>query len=305
VKNIARLVLFFSLCFAILFLFVVMMRYLRIRIDAVRLFSSELVRITEVLFAAVQWALPAAVYSSLLVSLSYSVRRHISTFLSIIILTALAGAFSVGISMGADRLAHISSPLKYPKVLGLPGLILTQGDNRIISLRGPAEPGSPRVVSLPAEPLIYQEAPIGPDNTILSLPPVPFRSSADWSLQSLVIDLSLTGQQFALRLGEGLKSFLIYGLSLIFLLVSLRFILTMTNWPLANLFLGALAFRGILSLEIFLSGEDVQAILTSFLGDRVPAFYITPLIFSALAVLICLYTSLNWLTVNIQKANDG
>jgi hypothetical protein len=305
VKNIVRLVLFFSLCFAAVFLSAVLIRYLHIRIDAVRFLSSGPEDTLTELRSAVQWALPVTVYFGLLFSLSYSVRRSIPFILSMIILVTLMGALSTGISLGTGGLARVSFPQKSPKVLGYPGLILTQGDNRIILLRGPAELGGSRVVSLPGQPLIYQEIPTGPNNTILSLPPVPFKASMDEVLQSLIIDFSLTGREFARRLSNGLDSFLIYAISLIFLLVSLRFILNLSRWPLANLFLGALAFRGILSLETFLNSEQAHDFLASFLGDRVSPSYITPLAFCILAVLICLYTGLNWLTLNIQKANDG
>ncbi|GHT69608.1 hypothetical protein FACS1894110_19400 [Spirochaetia bacterium] len=257
------------------------------------------------LFTAIQWALPVAVYFSLLLGLSYSVRRHVSAILSIIILVVLAGAFSVGISLGTGGLARVSFQQRTPKKLGSPGLILSQADNVMVLLRDPAEVSGSRVVSLPGQPLIYQETPLGPNNTIITLPPVPFRASMDWSLQSLTIDFSLTGREFERRFSGGMESFLFYAIPLIFLLACLRFVLNFSNWPLANLFLGALAFRGILALETFLNADDIQKFLANFLGDLVPASCITPLAFCVLAVLICLYTSLNWLTMNLQRANDG
>ncbi|GHV61876.1 hypothetical protein AGMMS49587_07160 [Spirochaetia bacterium] len=260
-------------------------------------------QIMQELFTAAQWALPLTVYASLLLSLSYSVRRRIPFILSIIILVVLAGAFSTGVFMGIDGLAHISSPSKSPKTLGSPGLILTQGDNRMILLREPAELEGSRVVSLPGQALIYQEVPLGPNNTILPLPPVPFRFSMSRLLQSLTTDFSLTGREFERRFNAGPDSFLIYGVSLIFLLVSLRFILNFSNWPLANLFLGALAFRGILTLETFLDTADTQELLFSFLGDRVSAPFITPLVLCILAILICLYSGLNWLVG--RRVGDG
>ncbi|GHV40279.1 hypothetical protein AGMMS49546_13860 [Spirochaetia bacterium] len=293
--------LFFSLCFAALFLTAVLVRYLHIRIDAVRFLPPQPERTLEELLNAVRWALPVTVYFTLLLSLSYSSRRHISVILSIIFLVILASAFSAGISLGTGSLARIPSPPRDPKILGYPGLILTQADNVIVLLRDPTEQGGSRVVSIPDRPLIYQQTPIGPNNTILSLPPAPFRASMAWFLQSLTIDLSLTGRQFALRFSQGIVSFLIYGASLIFLLASLRFILDLSNWPLANLFLGALAYRGILALETFLNMEEVQEFLASFLGSRVPSPFITPLGFCALAFLICLYTGLNWLA---RRRND-
>jgi hypothetical protein len=305
VKNIARLLLSFSLCFTALFLSAVLVRYLHIRIEALRFLTPVTGQALPELLSAVQWALPVTIYTSLLLGLSYSIRQHIPFILAMIILVILTGAFSAGICLGTGGLANVSFLPKNPKLLGRPGLLLTQGDNRYILLGEPADLEGPRVVSLPAQPLIYQESPAGPDNTVIPLPPAPFRTAIDWILQSLTIDFSLAGRELARRFKSGLESFLIYGLSLIFLLVSLRFILNLSNWPLANLFLGALAFRGILSLETFLNGEQAQAFLISFLADRIPTPYITPLIFCALAALVCLYSSLNWLTLNIQKANDG
>ncbi|GHU79578.1 hypothetical protein FACS189462_5290 [Spirochaetia bacterium] len=304
-KNIARLLRSFSLCFTALFLSAVLIRYLHIRIEALRFLTPMTGQALPELLSAVQWALPVTIYTSLLLGLSYSIRRRIPFILTMIILVLLTGAFSAGICLGTDGLTNVSFLPKNPKLQSKPGLILTQGDNRYILLGDAAETEGPRVVSLPGQPLIYQESPAGPDNTVIPLPPAPFRTTMDWILQSLTIDFSLTGRELARRFKDGLEPFLIYGLSLVFLLVNLRFILNLSNWPLANLFLGALAFRGILSLETFLNSEQAQTFLIAFLADRVPTPYITPLIFCTLAVLVCLYAGLNWLTLNIQKANDG
>jgi hypothetical protein len=123
--------------------------------------------------------------------------------------------------------------------------------------------------------------------------------------KALSLVQSLIGLIGGIRVSQGMKSFLIYEGALIFLLTSLRFVLDLSNWPLANLFLGALAFRGILTLEKFLNGGDVQKLLSSFLGDRIPVSYITPMVFCVFAALICLYTGLNWLTRKIRRAGDG
>jgi hypothetical protein len=179
--------------------------------------------------------------------------------------------------------------------LGGSGLLLTQGDTTIVLLRGPAESRGPRVVSMPGRPLIYQEQPLGPNNTVLSLPPVPFRDEAPWFLRSLAIDFSLTGRQFEARLGDGLVSFLMYAGALVFLLVSLGFILKLSNWPLANLFLGCLAFRGVLAAETFLNSPEIQDLFAAFLGNRIPLAYTVPLIFCAFGVLVNLYTFLVFL----------
>jgi hypothetical protein len=149
------------------------------------------------------------------------------------------------------------------------------------------------VVSLADRPLAYQEVPLGPNNTVLELPPAAFRDETTPFLNSLVVDFSLSARQFEERRNAGFIPFLIYSFSLIFLLASLRFVLEMSRWPLANLFLGAVVFRGILSLETFLNAREIQAFFESFLGNRLEVSLITPAIFGALSLVILFYTALN------------
>jgi hypothetical protein len=75
----------------------------------------------------------------------------------------------------------------------------------------------------------------------------------------------------------------------------MRFLFGLSSWPLANLFLGAIAFRGVLSLEIFLITPETEAIIRSFLSNRVQDFLIPPLVFLGLSALILLYTFLAFL----------
>jgi hypothetical protein len=303
-KNIARLILFFSLVCAILFLSSAALRYLHIWIDEVRMLPSRPRMALPDFIAAARWALSLTLYFSLLLGLSYAARlntgflsrsRKFPAPLAMICLFVLSLAFSGGVSLGLERLGTLIPSWDTPRPLGGPGLLLTQGDTAIVLLRGPAEERGPRVAAIPDRPLIYQEQPLGPNNTILSLPPVPFRDESPWFLRSLAIDFSLTGRQFEARLREGLVPFLIYAGALIFLLVSLGFIMKLSNWPLANLFLGCLAFRGILAGEIFLNSPEIQDLFASFLENRLPLSYAVPLIFCVFGVLINLYTFLVFL----------
>jgi hypothetical protein len=295
VKKVARLVLFFSLCFAVLFILAALIRYLSIRIDMVRLLPvRQEIYLPEIITAA-RWALPFSIYFSLLFGLSYTARLEISAPLSILCLVILAGGFGTALSLGLERAGFIPPAGDAVKPLGGPGLILTQADTVVVLLGGPAEPRGPRTVSIPGRPLIYQENPQGPNNTILALPPVPFRTAVPWFLQSAAIDFTLTGGQFEARFREGLIPFLTYALSLIFLLSSFRFIMNLSIWPLANLFTGALIFRGILALETFINSPEMGDPLASFLGNRISPENMGPLAFCSFAVLICLYTALVYL----------
>jgi hypothetical protein len=294
-KNFARLVIFFSLSFAGLFFLTTLVRYLQIRIEAVRGFPPGTDWPLEELFFAIRWALPATIYTSLLFGLSYSVRQRIFAPLSVLCLAVLATALSFAAFTASDHLARLPGPVNPVKSLGRPGLILRQGDNAMVLLGDPAEIRSPRVVSIPGTPLIFQRTPPGSDDSLLKLPSLPFRTGTAWFLQSLITDFTLAGRQFATRFSESPLFFLIYTAALVFLLSSLRFILGLSNWPLAGLFLGALVFRGILILETFLNSPEIHAFLAGFIGGLIPPSLISPLVFCFLGFLVCLYSGLSFL----------
>jgi hypothetical protein len=304
-KNLARLILFFSLSFAILLLFSAGLRFFQIRIDGVRLLPVQPRMMLTDFVTAARWALPLGIYASLLAGLSYAARlnagllggrrRPLAAPLAMLCLFVLALAFGGGVSLGLERLGNMVPARDTARPLGEPGMLLTRGAASIVLLRAPDEDRGPRVVAIPGRPLLYQEQPLGPDNRILSLPPVPFRADGPWFLRSIALDFSLSGRQLEARLGEGLLSFFSYAGALVFLLVSLGFILKFSNWPLANLFLGCLCFRGVLAAETFLNSPDMGELLDSFLGNRFPLTYTTPLIFCFFGLLVNLYSFLVYL----------
>ncbi|MDR2748040.1 MAG: hypothetical protein LBB77_11420 [Treponema sp.] len=297
-KNVARLALFFTISFAAIFIFAAFVRFLHIRIDIIRSMPPRNEYLGGELLGAFRWALPAALYFSLLFSLSYTVRRRIFAPAAMLCLFILGSAVCFGITIGAESFSRLAEYLAPSKSLGNPGLILTQADNAIVLIRNPEDVWGPRVVSIPGRPLLYQELPRGPDNKPISLPPVPFRTDTVWVLQSFIIDFSLVSGELVKRLsppGGDRVSFAVYICTLVFLLVSLRFALGLSNWPLANLFLGALVFRGILSMEVFLGTPEIGEILDNLLGDLIPSPYTAPLVFVFLGLMICLYTFLSFL----------
>jgi hypothetical protein len=294
-KKFARLVIFFSLSFAGLFFLTTIVRYLQMRIEVLRGFPPGPDRPLEELFFAIRWALPATIYTSLLFGLSYSVRQRIFAPLSVLCLAILTTALSFAAFTASDNLARLPGLVNPVKNLGGPGLILRQGDNAMVLLGDPVAMRDPRVVSIPGSPLIFQKTPPGSNRSVLNLPSLPFRTDTAWFLQSLIIDFTLVGRQFGVRFAEDPLFFLIYTAALVFLLSSLRFILGLGNWPLANLFLGALVFRGVLTLETFLNSGEVHAFLTDFIGGLVPPSLISPLVFCFLGFLVCLYSGLSFL----------
>jgi hypothetical protein len=302
VKNLAKLALFFSLTFAIILLVSTFLRFLGLRVDWARTLPQRPQAVLTAIIAAAHWALPLTLYGSILLSLSYAVRGRYSALMTVACVFILSICFGFGISSALDHWASVPPAQDSSVPLGESGLVLsntlTKNETAIVLLKGPAEPLGPRVAAVPDRPLLFQEE--TDFDAEFDLPPVPFGDDTPWFLKSLSIDLRLSGEQLQRRFGEGAFSFLIYTGALVCFLGSLGFILRFSVWPLANIFLGALAFRGILSLETFFNSPEMQEVFGSFLRNRISPVLTVPLIFLFFGLLVHTYSVL----VYIAKRRD-
>jgi hypothetical protein len=208
--------------------------------------------------------------------------------------------FAYGIGELIDSWGNVPPAKIATKPLGGPGLMLTNdvrpSGTVLVLLEGSQKPGGKRVVATPGKPLLYQEKFAGKDLSLISLPPAPFTDDTPWFLKSLAIDIRLSAEIIRQHFNEGIIPFLIYAGALIFLLSSLMFILKFSAWPLLNLFLGCLAFRGILALEIIFNTPEMQDTFGSFLQNRLPVSWAVPLLFCGVGLIAHLYTFLVHLT---------
>ena len=303
-KSIARLTLFFSLTFFAFFLAAIVLNYIASLIELARIIPAG---VGSGEAAKAFWAaLPAALYLSILLTTSYSARKNIPIKFAIVAICSLACIFTAGFSLGINRIGAIEAIFKpVVEIEAEPGLILSQSRTRIVLLKESSDVLGPRLVSIPGQPFVYQELPVGPFNTILSLPALSFGNDTPWFVKSVAIDLSLSAREFKERLENNYLYFAAYAFSLILLLSSLRFIMELSVWPLANIFFGALVFRGILALESFLNADEITSLIGSFLGGRVPPVFITPLAFTALGILVILYTLLSSVARHERRDKDG
>jgi len=312
-KKLSKLALFFTFTFAALFLAAILVGLLSSWIEFARFIPTEASPVQDI--NALAWnVLPAALYLSVLLALSYSARRNIFAPLAMLCIVISASALFVGTSIGINRIGPVETAFRPLSALHSgPGLILSRSENIWVLLRESNEIAGPRVVSIPGQPLIYQEVPLGPGNTILSLPPLPLAEAAPWFIRHLAADLSLNAAELRRRLDYSLFSFGMYVFSLILFLSSLRFIFGQGRWPgrwpLANLFIGALLFRGIIALEPFLNAGEMNALIHSFLpGELLPALIppplITPAIFVALAVFFIFYSMLVYIASPKRSEDD-
>jgi len=291
-KNFAKLAIFFSILFIILFFIAIVLLFFASWIDFARVIPVE-TRAGEEVAEAAWKAIPAALYFSILLTLSFTARRRIPVFPALVSMIILAFVVSVGVSFGISRAGVLKSVFKPASpIRAEPGLIVSQGENSVILLRESGEISGPRLVSIPGKPLIYQEVPFGPNNSILPIPAISFEDDTPWFIKSIGIDFSLSARELKSRFVDNLLSFAFYAFSLILLLSSLRPVLELSQWPLANIFTGALVFRLILALETLLNTREINVLLASFLGKYVSSVFITPLLFCAGGTLIMLYTLL-------------
>jgi hypothetical protein len=299
VRKLVKLVLFYSLSFAILFLGVTGLRFLELRIEWIRALSQEREAVLVEIITAARWALSLSVYGGVLLGLSYAVRRGVFALTAIPCIALLTIGFTFGIGQLLEDWEHVPPAKILMRPLGKPGLILANNvrpaGTALILLEGSAKPDGSRVVATPGKPLLYQEKFPGKDMSLLSLPPAPFSDNCPWFLRSLAIDLKLNAENVRRQVNAGLLPFLVYAGTLVFLLCSLMFILRFSVWPLANLFLGCLAFRGVLALELFFKTPEMQDVFDSFLQNRLPLSWVVPLIFCAVGLLAFLYSFLVYL----------
>ena len=267
-----------------------------IRIEWVRALSRQTESPLTGLIAAAHWAKSLALYGSILVGLGLAAREKIFTPAAVLCMAILSIGFTVGISLALENWESVPAARTAVLPVGGPGLILSNSERpsstALVLLEGPARPEGARVVAVPGRPLQYQAPFAGRNPSLSGLPPAPFTDSTPWLLKSLAIDLRLSSENLRRLLGEGLMPFLVYAVPLILLLCSFSFILKFSAWPLANLFLGCLAFRGILALETFFNSPEMQDVFDSFLKEQWPLSLAVPLIFSGIAILAYLYSFL-------------
>jgi len=295
------LAIFFSLTFVIIFAVSAGVRFLELRVDWAKNLPPKPETSLTLFIAAANWALSLTLFSSIIVSLNYAIRRNYSAFMTIICVMSLSFILCFGITSALEHGKTVPPAQTMGIPLGAKGLILSNSLSRseasVILLSGSLEPLGPRVVAISGQPLIFQET----ASANFDLPPVPFVDETPWFLKSLSIDVRLNAETLLQKFREGFFSYFIYAGSLIFLLCSLGYAVKFSVWPLANLFIAALVFRGILMLETFFNTPEMQEITRSFLDNKLPVPLALPLLFFAFGVLVYLYS---FLVFAVKRRDD-
>ncbi len=294
VRGIARLIIFYTITFVVTLLFLSLLQLVEVWIDAARHIPALPLAVLSEILRILSSSIHFALYVSILLTLSYSVRRAIKAPVTILVLVIISAGLTIAAILGFQKIDtnHQNAAAHAPLTLGYPGLMLNQQDITMVLLEDPAKPDGSRVVSIPGQPLIYQEEPVGPGRTILPLPSAPFQRELPYFLKSIMMDFSIMAKRYQALLAQGLVPLLLYTAVICLLLCSLRFLFTVSRWPLANLFLGALVFRGIVTLEIFLNTNEILVLIRGFLGNWLPLQFTGLIILAGITILVLLYSVL-------------
>jgi hypothetical protein len=302
VKKFAKLILFFSLTFIIIFVIVTAVKFLSMRVDWAKNLPPKPEASLTSLITAAHWALSLTIYSSIIITINYTIRRKFFALMSFICVVCLSFLFNYGISTALEQWKSVPPARNTGISLGGKGLILSNTLNKnetsVILLNGTAEPLGPRVIAIPDQPLSYQRM----ASADFELPPIQFGDDTPWFLKDIDIDIRLNAEMFQRRFLEGFFPYLTYVGSLIYLLCSLGYFFKLSVWPLANLFMATLAFRGILAFNTFFNTKEMQMITASFLDNKIQAVYALPLVFLGFGTLVNLYQFLVFAAK--RKVND-
>lgn len=287
-KSLASLALFYIVSFVIILVLAGAVVLLGVWAEAAVFFPPGKTAAGSA--AVLSPALPAALYLSLLAAAGYAAVRRAPYPAVLVLLVVLAAALGTAASLGLSRLdGLVSFDMNVPSLSnGGNGLLLTVSPDppvQAVLLRN----GEDRVLSLPEQPLLFERSPY---RSPLRLP---FREERISFLRGISGDFNRSGAVLKGSFQAGMIPFAVYAASLSLFLVSLGCLVNISFWPLANLFFGALAFRGVLALETFLNSEETRLILASFAGPYIPEPLINPAIFTVCAVLILLYSALVYL----------
>ena len=293
-RKLAKLILFFSFTFIIVFAAAAAVKFLSLSVDWAKNLPAKPETALTLLLTAAHWALSLALFSSIILAVNYAARREYFAVMAVGCVMILSFLFCFGISFALEQWKSVPPSQSSGVPLGGNGLILTNSLNRnetaVVLLNGASDPLGPRVVAIPGQRLVYQQSAAA--NYIL--PPVLFGDDTPWFMESLAIDIRLNAEMFRQKFLDGIFPYLFYAGSMIFMLCSLAYVLKFSVWPLANLFLAALVFRGVLALNTFLNTPEMQEITDSFLNNIIPVSIALPLFFLGLGILLNLYSLLSY-----------
>lgn len=298
-KGIARLLLVCVLTYIVILTLIGLLVFVHAWIQTVDSLYTAVFFPKSALLESFKLALPSALYLSILIGISYSVRRKVHAVPSLIILIVLIPALCTGSAELLEALINTSTQDQQVLVPDLKrnGLMIALGEETLI-IAGPET--DPALVAVKLSP--YQAFKYYPEG-LGSLPehidsPNLFNQVRPSFVFSMAEDFKkVSDYWFALKKEKML--FFIGALAAIsFLLVSLRGIMSFSAWPFANLVLSLIAFRLVLYLDVLLASEGTRLFLQKLITIPLHSYMIYMVPLCLLAVLLQLYSLLSFIAGN-------
>ena len=306
-KNAATLVLFLSISFIGLLIISFLVAFLQGWTNEVLLFPPVTGAAAPFSGKTVEYlesSIIIAFYLAILLGLNYASRRRIVYPAAFAIILIVVLALSGGAYFGMESLRKIGFDItvkKLPAEAAKPGFLLNQGTlsgYQTVFMEDPQKPDGAVVIIAEGQRFNYQAQGAPVTRTLL-----PIFAEKKGMFSSIIRDFEHSSRFFSFWFNNGIISYAVYAGSLAAFLLSLGCLINISFWSLANLFFGALAFRGALALENFLNQSDIHDMLASFSGKIIHPSLISPLIFFFLCVLILLYSGLVYLARG--RTGDG
>jgi hypothetical protein len=235
--------------------------------------------------------IPFTLYLSVLLGLSYTARKKIRIIPSIVTIFLLAVGCTVLSVWATAQIPPHPYITGKPVSLARDGLIMTADDGQKSALLTAESP-------LPlAAALKLDETPQASD----SAKPLSFRADRILFVQDVASDFLRLAENLDQLQETGFVNIAAYTAGLVVLLVSMRFIMDLSAWALANLFFGFAAFGGILIFELFINSSRTQRILLSLVGGKISAPLISPLVFCTMGLFVIGATGVVYLVKKGKK----
>lgn len=306
-KKLARLILFTFAAFFLLFAFCGIASFLRLWTAAAASVPVRTMIPLDEVIRTILWTLSLSLYGAVLLAMNYAQRNSIFAPIAFACVLAISGGMCFIAVKGLEnaRITSVAPFFVSTGTLGKAGLMLPNHGTVTILIDKPSLETGSRVVAAPEKQLVYEDVPLDENGALIPLPPVRFHQENTSFYMSLKMDFDTSAAYLNRRFNEGLIPFISWLVPLLVLLASLSYLFHVGAWPLANLFLCAVIYRGVLLFETFITNDSISAVLEDFSRGLVPNVFITPAVLALLSILVLIYDILMYFARTNARAADA
>lgn len=292
VKNAARIILFYAIAFLFFLLIGTGVSTMRAWMEGAFGIPSRSISLYSTILYYLGASLPSAVFGAALLALPGGGHRGRGPALTGIVVFILSAGSLIGVTYATAVLRRSTVPSSREanmRVLGEEGLIVDYSEAALVYLEEPGKGLGNAVVSGEGAPLRTMRSGEAQALVKRMRERSPFGPSLETPATIIALERAFTGiaHRLSLAAKEDVFSLLCYACALALLLASFSPFAGMTSWPLADLVLCAIFYRGVLELDGFVASGPVIRFVSS-LRIGIPDGYLVPALLGAVGVFIAL-----------------